>query len=226
MKALMSNIGGQLAYVPRSYLSRLKRWLSLLTLFLPISQRYYPYHPRRAYDWLAHFLLLTGDLMLVPDIYSLLTTLVKPNTRPVHAHEARAIRQVYGDLIDSRPLLIDDTARFVTRRQHIAYVAYNTINYWQRLDISVLVHEAMHILQYQRMGSIYIYEALKAQHSKAGYDYGGPNALYQSMMMGGRLLDYNFEQQAEIIEDGHRHLRLTGHVPIEYQYFMGQLGEI
>jgi hypothetical protein len=83
----------------------------------------------------------------------------------------------------------------------------------------------MHILQYQRMGSIYIYESLKAQRSKEGYDYGGPDGLYANMLMHKKLVHYNFEQQAEIIEDAHRHLRASGHIPTQYRDCIFQLDD-
>jgi hypothetical protein len=66
---------------------------------------------------------------------------------------------------------------------------------------SLLVHEMMHVWQYQHLGVIYIPKALSAQYSLMKYDYGGKPGLMQAVEDGKKLLDFNFEQQAEIITD-------------------------
>ena len=47
---------------------------------------------------------------------------------------------------------------------------------------------------------VYIVRALWAQKSKEGYDYGGIEGLAQAINEGKGLFDFNFEQQASIIE--------------------------
>lgn len=66
---------------------------------------------------------------------------------------------------------------------------------------ALLIHELVHVWQYERLGSVYIPLALKAQHSKEGYDYGGVQALQQALATGRDLLDFNLEQQADIVAD-------------------------
>ena len=65
----------------------------------------------------------------------------------------------------------------------------------------ILIHELMHIWQYQQMGAIYMVRALSAQHTKMGYNYGGIAAIHQKMANGETLLDFNFEQQGDIVAD-------------------------
>lgn len=63
-----------------------------------------------------------------------------------------------------------------------------------------LVHEVVHIWQYTRHGAAYIPRALYAQTTPEGYNYGGLAPL-QAMS---ELEDFNYEQQADIIEDAFR----------------------
>lgn len=65
---------------------------------------------------------------------------------------------------------------------------------------ATLVHEVVHIWQYNRVGAAYIPRALAAQRSAMGYNYGGLRPLER-----GRSLEaFNYEQQADIIEDAYR----------------------
>ena len=71
----------------------------------------------------------------------------------------------------------------------------------ERSNVAILVHELVHVYQYERAGSRYFAEALLAQH-EAGYDYGGAAALQLSARARGRhLRDFNREQQAQIVQD-------------------------
>jgi len=59
----------------------------------------------------------------------------------------------------------------------------------------------MHVWQYQNLGGVYAIKALHAQYKGNAYDYGGFEGLYNGMLQGKPLLSFNFEQQAEIIQD-------------------------
>jgi hypothetical protein len=59
-----------------------------------------------------------------------------------------------------------------------------------------------HIWQYKKHGSCYITEALYAQRWGGGYNYGGEAALLKNSNVG--MKAFNFEQQAEIVEDYYR----------------------
>ena len=67
-----------------------------------------------------------------------------------------------------------------------------------RLDI--VVHELVHVYQFEQVGSVYIYEALRAQRTE-GYRYGGPSQLVADREQGRRFSDYNREQQGQISQD-------------------------
>jgi hypothetical protein len=165
------------------------------------------------------------DLLLVGEWLTALQVLFKPSCRGLTDQEVAILRRIYGPRAAYDLVVIDSGAVVLTRKYAFAYVSWHMINYWQRLSPAVLVHEYMHVWQYRQMGSVYIYEALKAQRSTAGYNYGGADALYQSMMMGAQLSDFNLEQQAEIMEDCYRQLQHSGDVTQVYSFFRDQVQE-
>ncbi|MDA1189285.1 MAG: hypothetical protein O2854_06360 [Chloroflexi bacterium] len=87
-----------------------------------------------------------------------------------------------------------------------AFTLFHTVNLptagsHTRTNFGLLVHEFTHVLQFETVGSVYIPQALSAQRSPEGYDYGGPAQLAQDWANGKRLPDYNREQQAQIAND-------------------------
>lgn len=72
-----------------------------------------------------------------------------------------------------------------------------------RKDLSLLVHEATHVMQYERMGTLYIGEALYAQRKlgRGAYDYGGEEGLRRARAAGTPLRAYNREAQAQMVQD-------------------------
>ena len=75
-----------------------------------------------------------------------------------------------------------------------------------REDLSLLVHEATHVMQYERMGSLYIGEALYAQRrlGRGAYDYGGETGLRRAWVAGVPLGAFNREAQAQIVQNYYR----------------------
>jgi len=63
----------------------------------------------------------------------------------------------------------------------------------------LLIHELMHVWQYERIGAMYIPLALRAQHTTVGYNYGGVSYLKHNGHKG--LWDFNLEQQADLVAD-------------------------
>lgn len=64
--------------------------------------------------------------------------------------------------------------------------------------LPVMVHELTHVAQYEKVGAVYMPQALHAQHAGAGYNYGN---LAAQRAAGKRYRDFNREQQASICED-------------------------
>jgi hypothetical protein len=91
-----------------------------------------------------------------------------------------------------------------SRTHGVAYVSFFTINVWGVISRELLVHEVMHVWQYLQMGPVYIPRALQAQKSRMGYNYGGLNPLMDAVQRETYFLDFNLEQQAEIVTDWYR----------------------
>jgi len=66
------------------------------------------------------------------------------------------------------------------------------------LTLPVAVHELTHVAQYELVGAVYMPEALHAQGTAVGYDYGD---LTAARAAGQHFADFNREQQASICED-------------------------
>ena len=147
-------------------------------------------------------LLLLGDLLFLFDAYELAATLVSPRIRRMTPAEIATARCVFGDSLPYPLIRIDQRARIATRRYHIAYVSFLTVNAWGTLPPALLQHELIHCWQYVHRGSAYIARALWAQRTAFGYDYRGVAHLRTL----NSLFELNYEQQGDVVSD---HYRLT-----------------
>ena len=91
-------------------------------------------------------------------------------------------------------------------------MSFHTINFDTEIPDPILVHEMVHIWQYGQIGAAYISEAFWAQKWGGGYNYGGLEPL-KMHSDGLKLKAFNFEQQADIIED---YYRWTQHIPLQW----------
>ena len=92
--------------------------------------------------------------------------------------------------------------RFNNRR---AFTTFHTINLpasggHSRSHLDIIVHELVHVYQFEHVGSIYIWQALRAQKTE-GYRYGGWHQLADDWNSGKHFHDYNREQQGQIAQD-------------------------
>jgi len=86
-----------------------------------------------------------------------------------------------------------------------AFATFHTINIpgsgaHSRSYLAVVAHELTHVYQFELTGSIYIWQALRAQWS-SGYRYGGWRQLEKDWSKGKHFGDYNREQQGQIAQD-------------------------
>ncbi len=86
-----------------------------------------------------------------------------------------------------------------------AITTFHTVNLpssgnHSREHVDLLLHELVHVFQFEVVGSIYIWQALRAQRTN-GYEYGGSNGLREERIKGKRFRDYNREQQGQIAQD-------------------------
>ncbi len=157
--------------------------------------------PRKIAFWWAEFFVLLLSFFGIAEIYETLTDFIKFNTRPLSGWERKLLFDIYGDSINYDRVRIDNLSFAGPRQYRFCYVSFYTVNSWGDMPNHILVHEMMHVWQYQRLGARYIPQALRAQHSALGYNYGGLSALQSAKDADTGLAAFNLEQQAEIITD-------------------------
>lgn len=151
--------------------------------------------------WWIEMLVLLLDLLGLGEVYELIMDWIKFNTRPLNNWERRLAFDVFGQAINYQRVRIDEWALLGPPQAKICYVSGYVINSWGKMSNTTLIHELVHIWQYQNIGLTYIPRALRAQHSKEGYNYGGLKQLLRYKEAGKTIFSFNLEQQAEIIAD-------------------------
>ncbi len=156
----------------------------------------------QTWKWrLLERLVRLAEGLFFSEILMFLNGLAKPNCRRLTAAEIQMAEQVFGQSIDYQKVRLDARARIACRKHGLAYVGFHSINSWGELSPPILIHELMHVWQFQHLGAVYIPRALFAQTTRAGYDYGGVENLRRALAEGRSLLDFNYEQQADIVAD-------------------------
>jgi len=151
--------------------------------------------------WWMRLFFATIDLFGIPEIYETLRQFIKFKTRKLTEKEVRIAKTVFADSIDLAAVSVDERAFLGCKRGHLLYVSFHTINAWGTFGPELLVHELVHVWQYEQLGSQYIPLAWQAQSSRNGYDYGGSDALRNFIEEGKPFRSFNLEQQAEIVTD-------------------------
>lgn len=207
-----------------------KRLMRLGLHFLPLQSSYRnPFPPASVKEWFTDTFFYIIDVFGMPEWFQIIHQMTNWNIRPLTPDERATGRQIFGDTVNYDFVKVNPNSRWATKKFAIAYVSFNIINYKNKIRKETFIHELMHVWQYQNFGSIYIAKAIKAQLSKEGYDYGGVENLYQGMLSGKRLIAFNFEQQADIIEDFYNLTRTKDHandmILSIYRYYALQLKE-
>ncbi|MDY7231444.1 eCIS core domain-containing protein [Hyalangium rubrum] len=129
-----------------------------------------------------------------------------PDTRPLSEVEVQLLRKVFDAGLKYPPLrltrmgsfteLINGSRAFTLGNTiHLPSKAYSAISSQYP---SLLVHEAVHVWQYQRDGWGYVPNALWAQTGGDGYDFAKP------LRQGKAWRRMNPEQQGQMIQDAYR----------------------
>jgi hypothetical protein len=184
--------------------------------------------------WLHPFICYLFDLVGGPEIAQFFLRLVT-ETRPLTVAEVAAAEAVlgpkavrYGEV----RLAHDGVLTWVFRvNGNRAFTAWHTVAMPRRERTSnayfaLVVHELTHVYQYERVGTVYIGQALHSQSrmGREAYHYGGKDGLAQARAAGKRYSDYNREQQGQIAQD--YHARLHAHEDVTaYEPFIAELRE-
>ncbi len=213
-----------ITYLRFSYFLRLRR----LVYHLTFQESVYKMKSEGFIEWFYDLAFYAFDLVFIPEIYEIIVSIIKTDYRFLTTAEKTLVQRYFGESINLEFVRINSQMSMRIERKAHAYVTLNTINYRQQISRPIFIHEMVHIWQFQRFGSMYIYRALKAQSSKMKYDYGGLEKLYSGMISQHKFIDFNFEQQGAIIED---YCRLVSSpdsysspiVIASYEYYANQL---
>jgi hypothetical protein len=186
-------------------------------------------HPHTLRQWLIDIPIYVLDIIAFPELIETIFALTKWNSiRPLDEDEKCEAYNIFGEHLLLDPICIDRNAKIGTQSYARAYVSFNTVNYRKQISMQMLIHELVHVWQYQKYGSVYIRHALTEHKSIADpYDFGGLDALYFDMVKGKKLNEYGIEQQAEIIETYYAALGLRHVSSLQLatlKYFRDQLG--
>ncbi|HKK76255.1 MAG TPA: hypothetical protein VJ953_14345 [Saprospiraceae bacterium] len=154
--------------------------------------------------WWLETLLYLLDLIGFAEIYEALANIIKFNTRPLYGWEIELGKRIYGESIRWQRVRLDEAAWIGPRQFSLCYVSGFTINSWGPMNNALLIHELMHVWQYQQMGLVYIVHALRAYHSEENYNYGGLEKLREVKATQKGIWVFNLEQQADIMSDYYR----------------------
>lgn len=129
--------------------------------------------------------------------------------RRLTKYEKFEVEKVFAKALNLNQIKIYENSRLArlgaksAGKRHIGFVLFRTVNFTRPLDhskdtndIAWLIHELVHVLQFEHIGVQYIFEALRAQKN-GGYSYGGVSQLKRST----KLSEFNLEQQADIARD-------------------------
>lgn len=155
-------------------------------------------------NWFTEFVLYFLDCFGFSEFYETIMDGFKFNSRPLHDWEIKLAQSVFGNHINYKRVRIDEYAFIGPRQQRFCYVSFYIINSWGIMRNSLLLHELTHVWQFQHFGAVYISRALTAQHSKAGYNYGGVSNLIAYLKEGKSFFSFNLEQQGDLVADYYR----------------------
>lgn len=179
--------------------------------------------------WVGKLALNLMDLGGFPEIGEALLHLVS-QTRKLRADEIAAAQQVlgsgavrWGDVRVGSGELLNLIFKMNDSR---AFTTWHTINAPEDVNVETMVHELTHVYQYEKVGSIYMAQAIHAQATlgSGAYDVKDLVAQWEA---GKQLRDFNREKQAQIASSYYAEAidknSLSGKSLEAFQYYIGQL---
>ena len=148
------------------------------------------------------------DLLQIPKISQVLLHLLT-RTSVLTAEELEAADQVLGsEAVQYPKVRIAEggvMALVFKLNGDRAMTLFHTINlpakgHHSRGHLKLLVHDMVHVKQFEKVGSVYLAQDVQAQKTK-GYKYGGWQGLAEKCPGGKRFSDFNREQQGQIGQD-------------------------
>lgn len=168
---------------------------------------------RKFGHWLNEIVIYLLECLGIGELYETLTDLIKWNTRALSQREIEVAKSVFGNTIAYHRIRIDEKAYLGPKQGRFCYVSFYLINSWGKMGDDLLIHELIHVWQYERLGAVYMPRALLAQRTAQGYNYGGTKVLESARAAGMELQHFNLEQQGDIIAD---YFRIKNDIPARW----------
>ena len=127
------------------------------------------------------------DVFGLPEIFNFFQRKLKPSSRELYEFESKLAQQIFASSLDLSQVRIDESSHVGTHNGKYAYVSFYYINCKGMLQLPILIHEIVHILQYEQDGS--------------PYAYGGLETIRAIVESPDKVHDLNYEQRADIYSD-------------------------
>lgn len=176
--------------------------------------------------WILTIITKLLDLIGFWEVFELIYIWIKPGLRPLTEYEVEQLKLIYGDGFHYKMVRVDENSGFArigtkyAKKSKLGLVTVRIIHFTgpvdcenSQSDMEWLVHEYMHVVQMNKLGSQYMFEALYAQHTN-GYYPGNSDSLSKWP----KLKYFNLEQQAEIARYIYRDLSNEQDDSPYYQY--------
>ena len=179
--------------------------------------------------WVLRLISRVFDVLGGPELVEFITHIVTKAT-PLTSTEKTAAQSVLGPTAirwdDVRVAEGGLLSLIFHLNEGRAFATFHTINLPStgahgRSNTAIVVHELTHVYQYERVGSLYLGQAIHAQ-ATIGYGYGGAAGLNSDRAAGKHYRDYNREQQAQIAQDYYT-LLSSGGATTDYDPFIAEL---
>jgi hypothetical protein len=179
--------------------------------------------------WLATLITRLLDLIGLPELLDFLWRIAS-HMSPLTGTEIAIASRVLGPTAlrwgDVRVAQGGLLGLWLRLRGDRAFASFYTVNLPRdgphaRENLDILVHELVHVYQYERVGSVYGPESLYAQKT-SGYRYGGHDGLRQAWADGKHFCAFNREQQAQIVQDYYLQL-CHGWDTTDYEPFIAEM---
>lgn len=172
--------------------------------------------------WISGLFFLGVDITPIPFLIECALDWVKLKTRSLNEHEKEIAKEVFGVSLPVHLIGVDPSSIPAKKKKTVAFVTFHTVNFDTKIPDPTFIHELVHIWQYRKYGAAYITESIWAQKWGGGYNYGGADELMKHSE-GSGLRAFNFEQQADIVEE---YFRWKHNLALQWAPKKPEVGEV
>jgi Ca2+-binding RTX toxin-like protein len=138
------------------------------------------------------------DLVGLGEAWEIAGEILKPWQRAMTSEEMSVAESVFGTSLRFDRVRLDEHSllAWIGRTHTTGHIINSTVD----ISDDVMIHELVHVWQYEQEGSVYLPEAGAAQAGD-GYEYGEVAGLRTAIAEGKGFASFNREQQGQIVQD-------------------------